>query len=113
MFLNGNMKKIKNKFILYLLPLFILVLSSVLFFCPWKTAAAETYSSTYISGYDITYDIHSDRTIDITEDITLSFYGDSGFIRDIPVNGGEKVMNVKVYQLNGQKETHVYYEVFS
>ena len=113
MFLNGNMKKIKNKFILYLMPLFILVLSSVLFLCPWKTAAAEAYSSTYISGYDITYDIHSDRTIDITEDITLSFYGDSGFIRDIPVNGGEKVMNVKVYQLNGQKETHVYYEVFS
>ena len=108
------MKKFKSKFIIFLLPLLILVAAIALgLFTNTKTASAETYHThTYLSGYEITYDIKSDRTIAVTEDITVYFFGNSGFIRDIPVNGGEKVKNVKVKELVGTAEHSVYYDVF-
>jgi hypothetical protein len=72
-------------------------------------AAIET-TNTYISGMDVSYDISSNRSMKVVEDITISFDNRSGFIRYIPVNGGEIVADVKVYELDGTQEKDVYHE---
>lgn len=81
-----------------------------------ETANADTsdrnYYHTYLSGYAVEMDIKSNRTISVTEDITVYFYGNSGFIRDIPVNAGEAVKNIRVNELKGKRLTDVYYDVF-
>ncbi len=68
---------------------------------------------TYVSGYDVEMDIKSDRSISVIEDITVYFHYNSGFICDIPVNGGELIKNVKVIELIDGKPDSVYYNVFT
>ncbi len=83
-----------------------------------KTASAETrrsqrlYSHPYLSRYAVEMDIKSDRSIAVTEDITVYHYNNTGFIRDIPVNGGEIVKNVSVCEVTGGTVSSVYYDVF-
>ena len=81
--------------------------------CAWglygsKTARADSYSDSnaytfYFENYDVVYDIESNRKISVTEKIQVRFtgYASTGFIKDIPVNGGELVRKVKVYSLDG------------
>jgi uncharacterized membrane protein YgcG len=56
-----------------------------------------------LSSYDVVYEINADRTMHITENIEIHFLGSesTGFLRDIPVNGGERVKNVVVYNNDG------------
>lgn len=76
-------------------------------------AAYAATTGTYLSGYDVTYIIASDRSIAVTEDITVNFAGNTGFIRDIPVNGGEIVKNVEVSEITGGSEKSVAYFVYT
>ena len=111
------MKKINKLPYIILLALTVLFAVSVFGFTGVKTANAEA-SPAYafeIAKYDIVYDIGSDCAISVTEDLTISYKGFSstGFIRDIPVNGGVQVRNINVKKLvNGNTES-VWYDVYS
>ena len=91
------MKELKFKpYLTALAVLALTVLCLAVGFCfSAKTASADTgdrhYNHTYLSGYAVEMDINSDRSISVTEDITVYFNYNSGFIRDIPVNGGEVI----------------------
>ncbi len=112
------MKKVKTLPILFIL-LFLVALVGVFFgYSQGKTASADTdrlpprpTTETYVEAYDISMDVKADRTIKIVEDITVYFYNNSGFIRDIPTNGGEVVHNLKVYEMVDGNPTSVYYSV--
>ena len=113
------MKKIKFK--PYLYALIILLLSTVCLavaFSTTKPASAGTtritrlYSHPYLSGYAVEMDIKSDRSIAVTEDITVYHYNNTGVIRDIPLNAGELIKNVRVSELKGGVPSPVFYDVF-
>lgn len=115
------MKTFKSKRAYCFLSALVLALACLIvgiFTFNGNTASAEQRSvtDTYLSGYDLVYDIRSDRSIAVTEDITVYFsdYGkNSGFIRDIPVNGGELVKNIGVKEIVNASEKSVPYDVFS
>lgn len=72
-------------------------------------------SSTYLfelEDYEITYDISKDCKIAVTEDLTVNYLGpqSTGFIRDIPADGGVQVRDVKVEKLAGSSPSF-YYDV--
>ncbi len=76
-----------------------------------STASADAYTEpddyqTYIKSYKIDCDVKSNREINIVETIQVYYYNNRGFFRDIPVNGGEQVRNLKVSKANNQ---HLYY----
>ena len=62
----------------------------------------------------MTYDIQSNREIYVREDLTVKFtgYSSTGFIRDLPVNGGELVRDVRVSEIVGGNLTDVPYDVY-
>lgn len=113
------MKKIKFKPYLPLLLLLLTIACLAAGFGTAKTASAETarskrlYNYPYLSGYAVEMDIKSDRSISVTEDITVYHYNNTGFIRDIPLNAGEKIKNVAVQEVTGGVTRSVYYDVFS
>ena len=80
-----------------------------------QVAHASSSSGTEFSftSYSVTYDIRSDRTMDITLDLTAHYLGrkSTGFIYDIPVNGGDRVRNLHAYKLEDGKETHLEYTI--
>lgn len=86
-----------------------------------KTAHAATSAesgaySYYFENYDVTYYVSKNRKISVTEKIQVRFtgYSSTGFIKDIPANGGELVRNVKVYGLDSFTSTQrksVYHKV--
>ena len=81
-----------------------------------KTASADTDDDipprpyeTYVEKYDITIAVDTNRSLKIVEDITVNFYNNAAILRDIPVNAGELIMNVKAYEMvNGQKRSVIY-----
>ena len=112
-----------------LLPIILTMITAVLLLAAsaWglygsKTARADSYSDSnaytfYFENYDVVYDIESNRKISFTEKIQVRFtgYASTGFIKDIPVNGGELVRKVKVYSLDGFNATQrksVYHKVY-
>lgn len=106
------------------LPIFIAIFTltallavSVTVFNESKPAYAYTdplYSFS-VSNYSLVYDIRSDCSMSVTEDITINYTGvqSTGFIRDIPVNGGAQVRNVSVKKLVDGSEQDVWYDVYS
>lgn len=66
-----------------------------------------------LSSYGITYDVKNNCEISVTEDIEVKYMGyySTGFIRDIPVNGGAKVADVKVEKLEGDSPSF-WYDVY-
>lgn len=109
------MKKVKRLSIITLFALFILLALSTVCFAG-KTAHAYTDPEYRfdVSDYDVTYDIASNCSISVTEKITIDYKGyySTGFIRDIPVNGGAQVRDVKVYKVVGGKSQSVWYDVY-
>lgn len=106
--------------------LYILIFTAILFiavFCltpPFVssvTARADDNSSGgyytfYFKEFNVTYDVASDRKISVREEMTVCYTGyySTGFIRDIPTNGGEMVRNVNVCEvLSGVEKPVVYY----
>ena len=110
------MKKIIKLPYILILALTVFIAVGVLVFSGEKTASADTDPSYRfeVSDYDVTYDISKNCSIAVTEDITIKYLGyqSTGFIRDIPINGGVQVRDVKVSKLvNGVPES-VYYDVY-
>ena len=114
------MKKIKIKpCFIALLVLLLAVACLAVGFGGAKFANAESYSynpySFYFESYEVTYDIKSNREMSVTETLEIKFTGreSTGFIKNIPVNGGETVKHVKVTELDGSSERSVYYDVYT
>lgn len=106
-----------------LLAVTALLFTAVMAICAFsgnttKTARAAS-SDPYdfkIEKYDLIYDISSNCSMQVTEDITIHYlgYASTGFLRDIPVNGGAMVQNVSVKKLLGDGTlTNVWYDVYS
>ena len=79
---------------------------------PAESAAADGMYAFEISSFDAVYDVHADRTIDVEERVTIDYTGtrNTGFIRDLPVNDGDRVYGIDVKQFDG-RETDVDYTV--
>lgn len=86
-----------------------------------EVASAETYYDNryafHFEDYDVTYDVKSNREIKVTEYLKVYYKGylNTGFIKDIPVNGGELVKNVKVYETEDGKDgekSYVWHDVY-
>ncbi len=110
------MKKVNKLSFILLFALTALVAVSVFGFAGTKTANAYT-DPLYrfeVAKYDVTYDIASNCSIAVTEELTISYLGvqSTGFIRDIPVNKGAQVRDVKVKKLVNGEEQNVYYDVY-
>lgn len=106
------MKKVKLSVAAAFIAVFAVIAAAIPLLFGGATASADT-QGTYLSGYDVTYDIASDRSIAVTEDITVNFAGNRALLRDIPVNGGELIRNVGVYEIKDGKTTSVEYSVYS
>lgn len=66
---------------------------------PADVARADTGDYTFgVGSYNVLYDIGDNCEISVTETITITYLGrdSTGFMRDIPVNDGARVKNVKV-----------------
>ena len=75
-------------------------------------AASNPYSFEF-RAYSVTYDINADLTMSVKEDLTILFTGSrsTGFIRDIPVNAGDRVRNIRVSQIENGNNIAVDYSV--
>ncbi|MDE7301224.1 MAG: DUF2207 domain-containing protein, partial [Clostridia bacterium] len=78
-----------------------------------KTEAhADYYSPSFeFKSYNVTYDIHADRTMDVTLDIEVHYIHGTGILYDIPVNAGDRVRNLKAYELIDGHESYLAYSV--
>ncbi len=67
-----------------------------------------------VSEYTVIYDIGKDCSIEVSEYITVDYKGyySTGFIRDIPVNGGAQVRDVKVSKIVDNNYQSVWYDVY-
>lgn len=67
----------------------------------------------YYEEFSVNMNVSSDRKIEIEEYLTVVYNGTSntGFMRDIPVNGGELVKHVSVTEFINGKEVSVPYSV--
>ncbi|MDE6441397.1 MAG: DUF2207 domain-containing protein [Clostridia bacterium] len=109
------MKKVRRLPIITLIALLLLLAICTMRFTG-KTAQAYTDPAYRfdVAHYDIVYDIGSNCSISVTENITIDYKGVSstGFIRDIPVNGGAQVRDVKVQKVENGKTEDVWYDVY-
>ena len=113
------MKKVKSKlFIIALILFFVALLSGFIGLNGSNIASAYDDSnggnySFYYEKFNITFDVKSNRELHVTEELTVHFTGyySTGFMRDIPVNGGELVKDVKVTEIANGKEVSVPYSV--
>lgn len=87
-----------------------------------SSASATPYTDgDYLYGFeyerfDVTCDIKTDRSWHMTEVMEINFKGrdSTGIIRDLPVNAGGRVKNVKVYEMtDGGALTDTEYDVYS
>lgn len=69
----------------------------------------------HFEDYNVTYDIGSNRKINVEEYLTICYDGfaSTGFIKDIPVNAGEQVKNVKAYEMVDDKPAYVWHDVYT
>jgi uncharacterized membrane protein YgcG len=93
----GKTNLLKRLFIFVAL-LFCIALSFAVNTTTYAATEIDSYSFE-ISRYDLVYDIKADRTMHVTENVTIRFTGalSTGFYRDIPINDGDRIKNVKVY----------------
>lgn len=77
-----------------------------------KAYAAGDYRFT-IKQYDVDYTINADRTMQVVEYTTIKFegYDSTGHVHLIPVNAGDRVRDLKVYEVIGGKDSSVDYTV--
>ncbi|MDE6505604.1 MAG: DUF2207 domain-containing protein, partial [Clostridia bacterium] len=116
------MKKIKKRFLGALFLFIITATFAVLGFSGVITAHADyiyDQSDTgehafYFERFNVEYDINSNREIKVCEELTVCYngYSNTGFMRDIPINGGEQVKHVSVTELENGKEVSVYHNVY-
>ena len=78
-----------------------------------KVYAAGAYDFKFTT-FNVSYDIRADRTMDVTLDLGVHYsgYDSTGFMHDIPVNAGDRVRNIKAYELDEfGGEQHLDYKV--
>ncbi len=70
--------------------------------------------SLYFKSLDVTYEVAENRKIAVTEILTVHFTGtqSTGFIKDIPTNGGELIRNVKVSEMSNGVYKNVPYSLY-
>ncbi len=80
------------------------------------SATSESPQYTFeFAEYNVTYDISSNRSIAVSEKLVINYTGtaNTGFIKYIPVNGGELVRNVAAYEIVSDSKVDVDYTVYS
>ncbi len=118
----GIMKKVISKPHFILAAIIVLLLTAAAIFFPFTgnslTANASDNSyggeySFYYEEFNVDYSIKSNREIRIREELTVHFTGlrSTGFMRDIPVNAGELVRNIKVSEIKDGQSVSVDYSV--
>lgn len=78
-----------------------------------KVYAAGAYDFEFTT-FNVNYDIRADRTMDVTLDLGVHYlgYASTGIMHDIPVNAGDRVRNIKAYELDEfGAEQHLDYNV--
>ncbi|MGN0824115.1 MAG: DUF2207 domain-containing protein [Candidatus Coproplasma sp.] len=77
-----------------------------------KAYASGDYRFT-IKRYDVDYTINADRTMQVEEYTTILFegYDSTGHVHLIPVNAGDRVRDLKVYEVIDGKDSSVDYTV--
>ena len=109
-------KKVKFLPCLCIIALFILLAACLFNGSTQNYAAADTSNAGaydfHFEEYDVTYNVKKNREIDVKEVLTVNYTGylNTGFIKYIPVNGGEIVKNVKVTQDKNSVPYSVYSE---
>lgn len=116
-----NMKKFKSfkNFYLASAAAICAVFAAIVYFAfPAPFAQAKDNSeygayAFYYEEFSVNMNVSSDRKIEIEEYLTVVYNGTSntGFMRDIPVNGGELVKHVSVTEFINGKEVFVPYTV--
>ena len=110
------MKKVKRLPLLIFALLIIITAVATLFTeSGVSTAYAAGAYDFEFTDFKVTYDIRADRTMDVTMDLGVHYsgYDSTGFMHDIPVNAGDRVRNIKAYELDsiGGTERHLDYKV--
>lgn len=95
------MRKVKIKPLHSLIALIIAVIAIIAVYAIslGNSVIALAAGSFKITDYDVTYDVNNDRRISVTENMTVHYSGSRGFIKDIPVNAGEQVKNVRLTEM--------------
>ncbi|MDE7401151.1 MAG: DUF2207 domain-containing protein [Clostridia bacterium] len=78
-----------------------------------KVYAAGDYKFEFTS-FNVNYDIRADRTMDVTLDFGVHYLGkdSTGIMHHVPVNAGDRVRNIKAYELDEfGGEQYLYYKV--
>ncbi len=119
-FFRENMKKIKKTPIVFALFLFIAALipaliSSFGHISAGAVTSEEIKYSYFFENYEAVYDVRPNRSMRVTETLTVHYTGteSTGFIKYLPVNGGEQVRNVKIYEMSGNTEKNIPYYVYT
>ncbi|MDE6373000.1 MAG: DUF2207 domain-containing protein [Clostridia bacterium] len=80
-----------------------------------KVYAYDPYYGFEYTAFHVEYDIRADRTMDVTLDLGVHYLGyeSTGLLFDIPVNSGDRVRNLKAYELTtiDGEEVHLDYKV--
>lgn len=111
------MKKIGRKIILPLAIALIAALCALFAVNIFggKTVRADSNNpySFYFEDYSVTYDVSSNRKVAVEEIMTIKYTGSqsTGFYKNIPVNAGEQVKNVKAYEIISNEERALKYYV--
>lgn len=96
--------------------LIAVVIAAIIFALALPFSSSRAFADAYsfeISSFNASYDVHADRTIDVSEEVTINYTGthNTGFLRDLPVNEGDRVYGVKVSELVNGAQTDVDYKV--
>lgn len=82
------------------------------------TGKSEAHASSYypvptfeFKSYNVIYDVRADRTMDVTLEIEVYYLLGTGILYDIPVNAGDRVRNLKAYEIVDGRETYLAYSV--
>lgn len=111
--------KRKVKFLPYLSFITLILLLALCVFnlhsANYASAATSQSRGAYnfnFENYDVTYNVKKNREIDVTEVLTINYtgYANTGFIKYIPVNGGEQVKSVSVTENSHKVPFSVYSE---
>lgn len=115
------MKKIKKLYIFFITAIVIFTFGALLLAQGGNKAYAQTtpttsfqrdvnYSFTILQ-YDVDYTINVDRTMQIEEVTKIKFMGrkNTGHMHLIPINAGDRVRNLEVYEVIGGVDSPVEY----
>ena len=83
------------------LCLALFVLATIFFVGTYQKVYAAGYYDFEFTQFYVKYDINPDLTMQVSERFTVKYEGSrsTGIMRDIPVNAGDRVRNVRAYEV--------------